>query len=1846
MISEVYGAGGNGATPTYGNDFIELRNNSSSPVSLAGWSGPVPLPEQRGGRPWTGITPLTGSMPANGYYLVVEAAGAAAGSLVMPTADATGSIAMSGTDGQVLLVNSTTASTVGTGDLAGNAALVDMVGYGAAGSFETQATTTALSNVRSAQRAPGTDTDHNNNDFSEAIPTPQNSVTGIGTLTATDPGDKIGQVGVPITEFDLAATGGVSPYTWDATGLPGGIEVAEDGTVSGTPTTEGDNTVTATVTDSASPTPTTDDETFEFNIAAAAAAHTIAEIQGTGASSPLAGLSVVTEGVVTALYPSGGFDGFYIQTPGADATPGASDAIFVFGPSFDESTLAIGDSVEVTGTVSEFTTSGTNTLTEITATTVTDIAPLGTVVANATVPDSDCVLGSCPTLAASDTAKEEVEGEVFQPGGDYTVTDAYDGSATNPTGSNSSSFFGEIGLAANSTTPLVSPTEVIDAQSTAAIQDKTRYNNLHRVVLDDGSSRTFWNTANTAGAQDDPLPWFTQDHQVRVGAAVTFPEPVILENRFGWKVQPTTTVTGEPNAQQPQFEQDRPATPADVGGDLKLATFNVLNYFTTLGETYDAGPGTCSAFLDREGNPIAVNSCDGDGPRGAWNAASFQRQQAKIVNAINTMDADIVSLEEIENSRKVDDILNRDEAVGALVAALNADAGSTRWAFAPSPAEADLPPEADEDVIRTAFIYNPDTVDLVGASEILTDSAPFTNAREPLAQAFKAAGGEDADGFALVVNHFKSKSTSGATGDNVDTGQGGYNGDRTRQAQALNTFANTFAADAGVSAVFLTGDFNAYSEEDPVQVLTDDPTTPWTNLESTDDPQEESYSFDGSSGSLDHVFANAAAEDLVTGVDIWEINANETVFNQYSRFNYVGTDLYNDGPFSASDHNPEIVGIDVPDVEPATRDIQILGTNDFHGRLQRDGAGPTAGAAVLAGAVKQLRAANPDTVFAAAGDLIGASTFESFIAKDKPTIDALNEAGLDVSAVGNHELDQGYNDLVNRVMAPYDATANPLGGAQWQYIAANLRMNSDDSPAVLPTWTETFGAVEVGFVGAVTEHLPELVSPGGISDIHVTDIVEEANDAADDLEAAGADVIVLLVHEGAPNTNCATMDDDPTSDFGSIINGVDDNIDAIVSGHTHLAYDCSFSVPGWVADTRPVTERPVVSAGQYGMALNQLVFTVDTATGEVQAKSQELLNLQSCTSGCTPPATPVWTPNFPADSATATIVANAVANAAVLGAQPLGNLGGPFFRGKTQSGVDNRGAESTLGNLVAEVQKWATRNPESGEAEIAFMNPGGLRQDMTGTGMGPFPRTLTYQQAAVVQPFANTLVNMDLTGAQIKTVLEQQWQAPTASRPFLKLGISKGFTYTFNDTLAQGSRITGMWLDGAPIAPATTYSVTVNSFLASGGDGFLELNNGAGKQDTGKTDLQGMVDYMAAFGSGADQVTPDYKQNGVGISFPAGAPASYAPGDHVLFNVSSWSMTNVLDTKDTEVVVKAGATTLGTFPLDNAAQLDLPGFDITGKASVDVVVPNDATTSLTLTLTGATTGTTRTVTVPISQAGTTVAAPDVSVVYGQAAPIAVTVTGGATTPAGGVELFDGATSLGTATLDAAGKATITVPAKMFPAGTRTLTVEYAGDATHDESETTLTLTTTKAASSMTVPNGTVEFGKATPVTVTVNTPGVTATGTVTVKNGATTLGTGTLAGGAATVTIPAGSVPVGTAALTASYSGDGNVNGSDKTFSLTVTKAGSTTNATVKPKHPKAGHKVKLKITVAGANGVQATGKVTIKVNGKKVTVTLKNGKATVKVGGFAKGTYKGKLTYEGDANLEGSDTKVKFTVS
>jgi 5'-nucleotidase len=614
---------------------------------------------------------------------------------------------------------------------------------------------------------------------------------------------------------------------------------------------------------------------------------TIAQLQGTGATSPYAGKTVTTEGVVTAVYPTGGFNGYTIQTAGTGgaidlATHTASDAVFVFS-SATAGSVAIGDAVRLTGAVSEY-----NGLTELTVPTAAGLTKLPSAGVVQPVP-------ATLTLPRTDAQRESLESMLVAPQGDYTVADNY---TTNQ--------YGEIVLASGKQR-LVQPTEVArpgSAEAAAVAAD----NAARSVTLDDGASTNFLNAAN----QSIPVSWLTQG-PVTVGAAATFTKPVVLDYRNdSWKFQPTSPITGAtPAAELPaSFSTVRTAAPENVGGDVRLAGFNVLNYFPTTGDQLTG----CTYYTDRDGDPVTVRGgCDA---RGAANADDLARQQVKIVKAINALGADVVSLEEIENSARFGQ--DRDAAVATLVGALNAATGKDTWAYAGSPAK--LP--ASEDVIRLAIIYKKDRVQPVGASTVLTDSAAFANARQPLAQAFapvvdKPGKGKGADKpkkqdtFLVIANHFKSKgSGTGADADQGD-GQGGSNASRVAQAKALVTFSSAMQRQAGTDKVFMIGDFNAYSQEDPVVALDE---AGYTDLGPTQDPTEWSYVFSGLSGSLDHVFASKAALATVTGVDIWNINSVESVGLEYSRYDYNVTDLYRDDVYRASDHDPILVGIDLPGV--------------------------------------------------------------------------------------------------------------------------------------------------------------------------------------------------------------------------------------------------------------------------------------------------------------------------------------------------------------------------------------------------------------------------------------------------------------------------------------------------------------------------------------------------------------------------------------------------------------------------------------------------------------------------------------------------------------------------------------------------------------------------------------------------------------------------------------------------------------------------------------------------------------------------------------------------------------------
>jgi len=606
----------------------------------------------------------------------------------------------------------------------------------------------------------------------------------------------------------------------------------------------------------------------------------IAEVQGDGTRSPLEGKTVTVEGVVTADYRTGGMNGFYIQDPAGDPDDGRSDGLFVY-----RGTAEVGQSVRVTGPVSEYVPSSVTDPTEYDYTTEVTVSSGGVTV----LPES---LGTVEPLTDwaqidTDAEKEAHEGELVLPAGGFTVTDNYD-----------ANYYGSFGLAFGEGA-LKTPTEYKDDKDEAGLQAIRDENAARFITLDDGATTNFNTNANKA----TPLPYLTPENPVRVGSTATFHQPVVLEyrNRL-WNFQPTTPVTDD-GSDVVTFSDTRTPNlqPRDVGGDIRLATFNVLNYFPTTGEEYvAAGLGTCSFYTDREGNRITNNECEPNGPRGAANEENLARQQVKIVKAINGLGASIVSLEELENSAHFGK--DRDFAIATLVDALNENAGSDVWAYAPSP---EVRPEvAQEDVIRTGFIYKPADVELVGGSHILIDEENFDNAREPLFQAFKAVGASDDEAFLVGVNHFKSK----GSGFDDGTGQGNANPDRVGQAHAVVDYAAELVEQTGIEDVFLAGDFNAYSAEDPVQVIEG---AGFTELNGALNGGEATYNYDGMDGSLDHVFANAGALELVTGVDVWQINAQEQVGFEYSRYNYNATILYDESVFRASDHNPEIVGLDL-----------------------------------------------------------------------------------------------------------------------------------------------------------------------------------------------------------------------------------------------------------------------------------------------------------------------------------------------------------------------------------------------------------------------------------------------------------------------------------------------------------------------------------------------------------------------------------------------------------------------------------------------------------------------------------------------------------------------------------------------------------------------------------------------------------------------------------------------------------------------------------------------------------------------------------------------------------------------
>lgn len=522
--------------------------------------------------------------------------------------------------------------------------------------------------------------------------------------------------------------------------------------------------------------------------------------------------------------------------------------------------------------------------------------------------------------------------------------------------------------------------------------------------------------------------------------------------------------------------------------------------------------------------------------------------------------------------------------------------------------------------------------------------------------------------------------------------------------------------------------------------------------------------------------------------------------------------------------------------------LQLLAFNDYHGHLEASTPGtvegiPAGGSEYLAAKLAELRAGNKYSLTVAAGDLIGGSPAFSGLFHDEPSVESLNAIGLDVSSVGNHEFDEGVTELLrmqNGGCHPIDGCyfpTEPFTGAEFQWLAANVVNQAGQTP-LPPYWIERFQNIKVGFIGMTLEATDTLVAAVGIQGWDFLDEAETANALVPILKAQGVNAIVVLLHEGGSQTPPPGAIDACVGISGPIVainDALDPAIDVLITGHTHLPYNC-------VLPDAAGKPRIVTSAYSYGRVVSELDLVLDKRTKDIRRDLSTSTNHLVDQTALTP------------DPALSAIIAKWQPLYDVAGTTPVGTITADIIRGGTPPG-DDRGVESAAGNLVADAQLWAT---SSNFADVAFMNPGGVRSDLTyAESAGEGDGVVTFGEAFTFQPFGNTLITYPMTGAQIISVLEEQCQPLGTSRPFLHLGVSQGFSYNLSKTIVAGNctsvTVSNVQLNGAALDPAAIYYVTVNNFLADGGDNFFTFGTITAPRLDGGNDLQALVNYLGTF---------------------------------------------------------------------------------------------------------------------------------------------------------------------------------------------------------------------------------------------------------------------------------------------------------------------------------------------------------------------------------------------------------------
>ncbi|MES2604282.1 MAG: bifunctional metallophosphatase/5'-nucleotidase [Pseudomonadota bacterium] len=506
-----------------------------------------------------------------------------------------------------------------------------------------------------------------------------------------------------------------------------------------------------------------------------------------------------------------------------------------------------------------------------------------------------------------------------------------------------------------------------------------------------------------------------------------------------------------------------------------------------------------------------------------------------------------------------------------------------------------------------------------------------------------------------------------------------------------------------------------------------------------------------------------------------------------------------------------------------TVEVQLLAFNDFHGNIEAPTSGlpfgppdangksttiPSGGVARLATLIKQRAATQPHTIVVGAGDLIGASPLLSSRFHDEPAIEALSSLGLVLSAVGNHEFDEGLAELRRMQTGgchPKDGCQGPapFKGAGFQYLAANVIEESTNQPIFPASVIREFDGIPVGFIGLTLTGTPSLLPPSVRTGLQFLDEATTINREAAALHADGVEAIVVLIHEGAEAGSGADVCSTLSGAITTIVPKLDSAIDIVVSGHTHNAYDCELN--GML----------LTSAGQYGTRLTDIAMTLDRASGDiVQASADNVLVAAA----------------LPEDPAIASLVASYRTLAEPLLQREVGSLAAPLDRNRTPGG------EFPMGSVVADAMVAAAATNTGEKIEAAFMNPGGVRGEISHPGPVRFAELFT------VQPFSNTLTVLTMTGAQLEAVLKQQFIGD-----YMRiLQVSEGFRYQWRQRGESGELVAGsVRINGEPLQAERRYRIATNNFVAEGGDGFTAFADGTDSTPAGG-DVEALEAYLAA----------------------------------------------------------------------------------------------------------------------------------------------------------------------------------------------------------------------------------------------------------------------------------------------------------------------------------------------------------------------------------------------------------------